>query len=437
MPIDSRVELITALARETFNDLIGTNEQDWLEFKSAPYRIEEPQQRWELAKDVAALANHKGGCIVIGVKTEKHDFEVADSAVSWSLIDKSLANLDAYRKIVGSWIYPPVRGLELKWFPGDAGKAQGLLLIEVPPQDEGDKLFIIRRMVDEEGRETGAFGIPVRDGADTIWIPAERVHALMQAGKGGPPPPPTPPREEARAIGKEQAEERIERIEVMQEWEDLPTYSIQALPPAGVDVLQGFHAADGPATVLRTPPSIRGTGFNLRLSGDRDLIDGGVVYRSRRVTDWLDPDGFFTAVARADRSFLGWAINDHRDETAGTWINPLTLVEFTLECFRFVDLHLLPRAPGKWTMRVSCRRFQSGRIQLDGGPLRRPFFTSADQNFVSSDSYAKTFSGNGVPGRDAFRALSLVYLYFGLSEDSIPYAQDGAIQEDEVRRQGG
>jgi hypothetical protein len=50
------VELIEALSTRSFNGLIGTSESDWLDFKQAPYQLEDPKRKWELAKPVAAFS---------------------------------------------------------------------------------------------------------------------------------------------------------------------------------------------------------------------------------------------------------------------------------------------------------------------------------------------------------------------------------------------
>src|SRR5207245_3548384 len=50
---------------------VGMRENDQLETKGAPYRLENPTQEYELAKDVAAMANASGGLIVLGAQTKR------------------------------------------------------------------------------------------------------------------------------------------------------------------------------------------------------------------------------------------------------------------------------------------------------------------------------------------------------------------------------
>ena len=72
--LTSKNELFKVLGRNPV-ELKGEPETSWLEFKSAPYPIYRQvvgfeRHRFELAKDLTALANKDGGVILIGVETE-------------------------------------------------------------------------------------------------------------------------------------------------------------------------------------------------------------------------------------------------------------------------------------------------------------------------------------------------------------------------------
>jgi hypothetical protein len=60
-------ELIALLDAGDFGAVIGTAETGEIDFKRDPYRVEERAQAFELAKDVAALANGRTG--TSGVKS--------------------------------------------------------------------------------------------------------------------------------------------------------------------------------------------------------------------------------------------------------------------------------------------------------------------------------------------------------------------------------
>ena len=83
MPVSGRPELYAALGRGAcgFEMIRETPESDWVDFKRAPYHLEEKNPKLELAKDVSAFANAQGGVIVIGIKArrlETEKIEVAD-----------------------------------------------------------------------------------------------------------------------------------------------------------------------------------------------------------------------------------------------------------------------------------------------------------------------------------------------------------------------
>jgi predicted HTH transcriptional regulator len=61
-----------------FNQFIDAPEGLEIEFKGEPYRLEQDSQKFELAKDVSALANAAGGLIVIGARTQRDDQVAVD-----------------------------------------------------------------------------------------------------------------------------------------------------------------------------------------------------------------------------------------------------------------------------------------------------------------------------------------------------------------------
>ena len=72
-------EIEAALNAGDEHRLIDESESEVLDFKEQPYVLITDKGRWELAKDVAALANSGGGCLVIGVGTIKP----GDRSESW------------------------------------------------------------------------------------------------------------------------------------------------------------------------------------------------------------------------------------------------------------------------------------------------------------------------------------------------------------------
>ena len=67
----SLAEITTILQAGDFNQLIGGLEDEHLECKREPYKLQLDTEKMELAKDVSALLNADGGIILVGVRTEK------------------------------------------------------------------------------------------------------------------------------------------------------------------------------------------------------------------------------------------------------------------------------------------------------------------------------------------------------------------------------
>ncbi|MCA1705159.1 MAG: ATP-binding protein, partial [Actinobacteria bacterium] len=62
-------EVVACLDAGDDDAVLGEPETQHLDFKEQPYVLNSAKARWELAKDVAALANSGGGSLVIGVAT--------------------------------------------------------------------------------------------------------------------------------------------------------------------------------------------------------------------------------------------------------------------------------------------------------------------------------------------------------------------------------
>ena len=56
------------LASGRFDELLGTGETRWLDFKTF-VDINKPKGRRDLAADIASFANSNGGALVVGVRT--------------------------------------------------------------------------------------------------------------------------------------------------------------------------------------------------------------------------------------------------------------------------------------------------------------------------------------------------------------------------------
>jgi hypothetical protein len=173
--INSAAGALRALRTSGLDAVVGLRECAWLDAKEAPYKLGHPAQDAELCKDAAALANVRGGLLVIGYATARRGGrEVLTRLVP---VAAGLANVEQYRMILRSRVYPDIRGLEIEWMTADASDETGILAIYVPRQRETDKLFVIRGRTVAEGVR-----VPVRDDDGTQWLGTESVQRLLSGG---------------------------------------------------------------------------------------------------------------------------------------------------------------------------------------------------------------------------------------------------------------
>ncbi|MFD1932969.1 helix-turn-helix domain-containing protein [Nonomuraea mangrovi] len=60
-------KVLTAWAKDQFDDWIGIPDGHHVDFKKSPYALDTHKGAFELCKDVAAFRNARGGLIVVGV----------------------------------------------------------------------------------------------------------------------------------------------------------------------------------------------------------------------------------------------------------------------------------------------------------------------------------------------------------------------------------
>lgn len=435
MAVSDISELGAALATGDFERVTGTPEQDWVDFKAQGYesdpdrahRLTEPG-RWELCKDVAAFANAGGGSILIGYPDARDPATSIATAGDPAPVPTASINVDAYQKTItdGPWLFPKPRRVRCTWHQRDGDSASGIFEIHVPPQDEALKPFVMRRTLATD-TIVQAVGIPEREADRTYWLPPEQVHQEMNAGRMARNR--WPEADLPRMSGDEahtHAEATIAELRDLRAWSDRAVYYLQSLPPTDKwsDRMSGFFNQLGVVDSLRRPKSLRPSGFNLETLGPVDVVGGSAVAMSfHESTARLEPNGLLTAGWLADPEMLGWGLNS--THTTGLMrVNPLALVELTLEFFRFVTDTLMSQIAGQWTHRVICLRFADHGVALPRGVGRR--VPPATTYPPTSNDWRKQFASDSDEGDHvAFEALSRVYALFALGEDAIPYADPG------------
>jgi hypothetical protein len=161
--------------------MIGQAESNWLEAKGEPYRLKDNAQRYELALDLASMANtDTGGLLLVGFTTQRNSSN--DDVISAVVgCDPTLIKPDQYFDAVKDKLVPRIVGLDIQCVSWGNGV---LLAIRVPAQPEYLKPFMVRGGVVSENRISGsAFTIAQRTGTAKWSLSAEAVHSLISAGR--------------------------------------------------------------------------------------------------------------------------------------------------------------------------------------------------------------------------------------------------------------
>ena len=167
-----------------FDSFVGLLEDLEFEAKnSTPYDLDTEKDRYELAKDVSALANSDGGYIVIGLHDEPHPDKSTGSVRALDLFEESALNVGRITGVIKEYVYPAIKGLEVRWVPANADKTRGLSYICVPRQSEDKKMFVIARVFEDSERQKGiVVGIARRVGSGNTPMTPHDVYRLIRRG---------------------------------------------------------------------------------------------------------------------------------------------------------------------------------------------------------------------------------------------------------------
>jgi hypothetical protein len=146
-------ELLALLDAGHFDAIIGTAETGEIDFKRDPYRVGEPQGAFELAKDVAALANSAtGGLLVVGFKARKLEGSDRETVETVHVFSRDMFDRDAWLDKAHQRIYPTVVGLDALFKASLEDPDRGAAVVVIPQQAAESRYFLVaKEFVSDDG----------------------------------------------------------------------------------------------------------------------------------------------------------------------------------------------------------------------------------------------------------------------------------------------
>lgn len=178
------IQQITAILESgDFDKFIGIEENACLEAKQKhPYDLVGGiKSLAEFSKDIANIANGDNAVyIVFGFVTQKSQFAKTDEIISLDLLNQGEFYTEAdVLELVRQGVYPKLE-LKLKWYPSIKDTTLGLGTLFIEKQSEDKKYFIAKVSEGEGEKLKGFFGIPIRKGSDTTWLPFDEIYAAAK-----------------------------------------------------------------------------------------------------------------------------------------------------------------------------------------------------------------------------------------------------------------
>ncbi|MBI5289053.1 MAG: hypothetical protein HY873_08780 [Chloroflexi bacterium] len=272
-------------------------------------------------------------------------------------------------------------------------------------------------------------GVFERAGTHNTPIPTEQVHGWIHEGYKGTlaPLPPEPGQDlkteadevlfdDHRAIGLDQGDVSLE---------------LQAMPTR-LGKLERFYEGGGASLhdILIDIPQLRPAGFNLPDGIDPERTPHGSLRVVWKSSDSLSVTRSGITTAIQGQEHLTWAYQNFAAR-GELWINPVALVEFTLEFSRFHIAHVLsriqPEADAVW--RVGMRNLQKSQIKL---PERADHFSQ--RHPALADAFLTSWAPAPLEaGRFAHQILAEVYAEFGFDHAVIPFSVNGQIDAQAIQ----
>lgn len=452
MPARSPSDILAALASWAGDSapLLGVFEARDLEFKRAPWGLDDDRGKAELAKDLGGLSNAGGGLIVLGIETSPDASLGRDRSTRLRPLATGSCDARRIENVARTWIVPPQRELRIREWPNPVGDAM-LVSLEVPGPVQMGGLALVLGPGNPPDRKT--FGVPIRPDSRIDWHSAPEIYEWIRTarlmGQAGVEVPPSSSSESGEALEREAARppeatsdavqrdadtqfERVRTEFVDAAAEGRALFVLQSWPTTPVRI-RGMFDRDGPRFLFSNPPPHRAMGFNWwgHLQPEVDTQTKGLRASSGRTGWWLTPAAVMTLVV--DEAYLTWASDRTGIGLGGPLINAYAVGEYTFEFCRaaaLVGTMCTPR-PTHAFLRVGILQARHPNTLYLGIGRPRDFFPGhakpapADELIDVTDPIDIRDPDRTPVG--AVEILRHIYGLFGLGREAIPFLdEDGA-----------
>lgn len=177
-------EIRAILESGDFGAFKNLRESQWFDAKGRkPYDLDQPADRYELAKDVCAFCNADGGYLVIGLQHEPILEEDTQRVSGVELFGADELDLATYRGVVREYVYPEIKGLAVDWVAARTDPSVGVAYVCVPQQSVDSMPFLIKNVVEKGQRlKHIVFGMSRRVGAASVPLTVDELHRRVKHG---------------------------------------------------------------------------------------------------------------------------------------------------------------------------------------------------------------------------------------------------------------
>ena len=429
MTAESPAQVITLLSQGKANEILGTPESAWVDFKSpglkGPYDLSTDKGKFELAKDVAAFANAGGGLIVCGFKATQRATELHEVAERCTPILAALINSATYKAVIAEYIRPIVKVDFHRFDAGAESEAErSYFVIEVTALPEAERWAVVTRTINEAGNFIkGSWTLPIRNGDATVYLSPEEAYRLINDGmraRQQRPAASSIPTAQARAVARSDLRAHLDLA-------DAPVLYFQTSPPSPNVLLPGMFSAGGLKDRLANQGTLRSVdAFNFATRRRPEVFEGGLrLAVPPRYGLRIESDGSVTAVAAATSEMLCWGMERFGLSQGDHRISVFVLTELTLEYFRLIDRFVIPPGP-PWQHEIYAEGFTRPPVRLMSAADPQ-FPLSGSPQPASKDSWSAGWEAARDPERDAYEALRRLYPLFGLDVTDSPFVDQGRV----------